>query len=168
MRLKIIKCKYGYESVLAGPTTVTHDWLSLQTVPFADDAIFHIAYPLTGGSVVVDLNNIAVLRWMTPEDLHQFGEHLPHTACDAVRTMAETPVDVIYMSSNNLKTIQMLEFSQEMILAQISESKAIVDTKQFIVIHSNDGTLTAIHYEGAMFQGVFIGPTNQYLLGVLI
>jgi len=37
------------------------EWLAGQSIPFDDDADFYVAYPMNGGSVIVDRNNIVVL-----------------------------------------------------------------------------------------------------------
>ena len=36
-------------------------WLKGQTIPFQPNAVFHSAYPLDGGAVIVDKNNVAVI-----------------------------------------------------------------------------------------------------------
>ena len=60
--MTLIKDRYGRIGWLGQPTTHQgQDWLDAQDKPFARDAVFHSAYPLSGGSVIVDVNDVEVL-----------------------------------------------------------------------------------------------------------
>ena len=62
MSLQIVEClQYNYTGVLGEPTTVTDGWLSIQSKPYARDAVFYSMYPLEGGACIVDINNIKYL-----------------------------------------------------------------------------------------------------------
>lgn len=44
--------------VLGEPTTVTQLYLDIQTIPFKQNARFYSFYPISGGAMVVDLNEV--------------------------------------------------------------------------------------------------------------
>ena len=70
--LKLVKePKYGKVGILGESTTVGHVWLQHQEVKFARDAEFVSMYPLEGGAMVCDLNEIEHLGAPSDKDLDQ-------------------------------------------------------------------------------------------------
>ena len=60
--LTLIRDAYGRICWLGGAVPKPDkDWLKGQTIPFLPNAVFHSAYPLDGGSVIVDLNDVEIL-----------------------------------------------------------------------------------------------------------
>ncbi len=51
-------CWLGKEDENGSPS---QEWLDMQEIPFHADAVFCRAYPLTGGSVIVDRNRVATI-----------------------------------------------------------------------------------------------------------
>lgn len=71
MPLIVIKDRRNRLSILGCANTEQPDpaWLAIQSKPFAKDALFYKAYPFSGGAILVDLNNIEVIRKVTQADI---------------------------------------------------------------------------------------------------
>lgn len=71
MPLLLIKDNYNRISILGKIEEEKPDksWLAMQNKPFSEDAIFHTAYPLSGGAALVDIKNIEVVREVTMKDI---------------------------------------------------------------------------------------------------
>jgi len=89
--MKLIKDSQNRICLLGEATSVTEEWLGLQTIPFNQGAVFHSAYPVTGGAVVVDVNDVTNLGEASTEMIDDactgYGFN---PAADTIRKLATT------------------------------------------------------------------------------
>ena len=72
--MKLIKDDYGRISVLGLATGERPH--GIQDKPFKDNPIIHSAYPLDGGAVMVDVNDVDILRDVTQADIDSMNDTL--------------------------------------------------------------------------------------------
>lgn len=50
-------------------------WLAMQSKPFAGNATFHNAYPLSGGESIIDIKDIKVIREVSQTDIDNCAQN---------------------------------------------------------------------------------------------
>ena len=76
-QLLLIKDNYDCLSILGSAIVEDPEpsWLAMQRKPFARNAIFHNAYPLSGGESIIDIKDIKVIREVSQVDIDNCAQN---------------------------------------------------------------------------------------------
>jgi hypothetical protein len=93
MPLLLIKDRYNRIDFLGKAELKTPDpsWLAMQKKPFAKDAVFYHAYPITGGACSVDAQDIEILREATQQDIDDMKKHGFNPAAEKILALFQSP-----------------------------------------------------------------------------